>query len=835
MSNSIPNSSLYQFLARVEFNKNGKTWVDTADGEYGNKDGVVTYNEFVNFLNVNWDNESYGALNNDIVKRFWSTIDSDTKGDIVTDKATRVKDLNALNKDEMKALEDDLEKYRVLNKLIEDAESDCPAELKYTNWKQYVKEALTTAMEAYIDDGGDVKNLEKHLRGELSRIEAEVTAKVQADYEIENLKKGILKDLDKYGYDIENDPELAQKIDMYISGGTVTVTVKGKTEYVSIKNPDGSYKSVKDVQADIVKIIKSRLEEVGIDSETGDPIAPPTDNTDPTVDTTPGIGAIAALKKELAEALTQLIKNTFDGTLEDSYLMLVDDYINKKGINASNYQEIKDLLAKGGLENDFKTVMEAEIEEAGKTAKSLEALNTFINGQGQTLISELMPLLNTKFGGTILAIVLDSPEYKTILNNAKNDIDQFKDDKGGIDANKFAEYLSAKISTVLGDILQNGYDLDNPTVDNLNQAQESAGKVAEGIEDPNARTVQYAKLVEGYLYDISNLSEAHEEAVNKVFTQGTDYESIMKQFDSLNDIKKAVKELKKALNDVVDLSGVKFNNIPQQQCSTGQTHTINTSLENPNNVNITYELQGLPNGVEATVDKMNGAISFKANEEGYYEITVVAKSGDKVVTNQKISIKVTEAPVKEFNEVSNNLAFKGTKLKDLLTATSANGINLSGWKSLEEAKSAAISNITNVLEEFGQLLIDFGMSKSKVKSAVDATISLYTQAINCMYDITDDGGKTSESIKSDEFDLSYDSDGDGKVDTTYEDFYFGFYGRKNKDDIDIEKGDGIKKSTDNLGLRLEEAHNGNKANEYIIGVNTAALVKTFKQILENIK
>jgi len=790
MSNSIPNSSLYQFLARVEFNKNGKTWVDTADGEYGNKDGVVTYNEFVNFLNVNWDNESYGALNNDIVKRFWSSIDSDTKGDIVTDKATRVKDLNALNKDEMKALEDDLEKYKVLNTLIEEVKADCPAGLKYTNWCQYVKEALTTAMEAYIDNGGDVNNLDTYLRGELPRIEAEVTAKVQADYEIENLKKGILKDLDKYGYDIENDPTLAEKIDMYINGETVTVTINGKDEYVSIKNPDGSYKSVEDVQADIVKIIKSHLEEIGIGSS-----AP--GNTDPTVDTTPGIGAIAALKKELAEALTQLIKNNFDGTLEDSYLMLVDDYINKKGINANNYQEIKDLLANGGLEEDFKSVMKAELEEAGKTAKSLNALNTFINGQGQTLIKDLMPLLNTKFGEAVLAIVLDSPEYKTILNNAKNDIDQFKDDKGGIDANKFAEYLSAKISTVLGDILQNGYDLDNPTVDNLNQAQESAGKVAEGIEDPDARTVQYAKLVEGYLSDISGISDAHEEAVNKIFTQGTDYESIMKQFDSLNDIKKAVKELKEILKNVIDVNNLDTTNAnwastdAPSSAFVGKTYNFSVSLNGvTNNGNgfsdFTYAIR---NGEGATIDA-NGNITFAPSSPGKKSITVYAMHNGKSIGKEftiDIEVKKQKTDIENSTILNQNasgiLEFNGD-IKDGRLA-----------KGLENTKNIAISTITSFINGLTSKLHEEGYDDEVVGKAATTTINFYKAAIEQMTDICDGLNKKGKQGNLSSFTYI---DGNGKEQTVDGATY-----------VQTNRGDSKKKydklnETSNIGLRLFE-------------------------------
>ena len=114
MSNEVNTRKFYQFLSNFE--KGEQSWTNVADGEYGNADGTVIKSEFRKFLNAEWNGEQNGELNNDLINTFWKKIDTNTSASKI--KGTKLRNLNALDKEEAGNLDKKLEAYVQLNEFV---------------------------------------------------------------------------------------------------------------------------------------------------------------------------------------------------------------------------------------------------------------------------------------------------------------------------------------------------------------------------------------------------------------------------------------------------------------------------------------------------------------------------------------------------------------------------------------------------------------------------------------------------------------------------------------------------------------------------------------------
>ena len=109
MTTSIGNSKVYHFLARTE-RQMGSDWQKHADKKYGNCDGVVSYNEFVKFIQSEFSNTMDGdVLSNADLNIFWNSVDTD-RVDFKNHGKT-VKGANNLNAAEIEAMDTDLNDY----------------------------------------------------------------------------------------------------------------------------------------------------------------------------------------------------------------------------------------------------------------------------------------------------------------------------------------------------------------------------------------------------------------------------------------------------------------------------------------------------------------------------------------------------------------------------------------------------------------------------------------------------------------------------------------------------------------------------------------------------
>ena len=125
MTTSIGNSKVYHFLARTE-RQMGSDWQKHADKKYGNCDGVVSYNEFVKFIQSEFSNTMGGdVLSNADLNIFWNSVDTD-RVDFKNHGKT-VKGANNLNAAEFANMDKELEDFIKLEEVCAFAEKQMPS------------------------------------------------------------------------------------------------------------------------------------------------------------------------------------------------------------------------------------------------------------------------------------------------------------------------------------------------------------------------------------------------------------------------------------------------------------------------------------------------------------------------------------------------------------------------------------------------------------------------------------------------------------------------------------------------------------------------------------
>lgn len=115
-TDSVSIGMFYQFLNQKNI-QSATDMVREMDGLAGcEKEGVVIKAEFQSFMKDNWDTALLGEYDNKQVNVFWNSID--TKKSAKTVGESNMKDLNALNENELDAVDKQLAVYEVLNSFM---------------------------------------------------------------------------------------------------------------------------------------------------------------------------------------------------------------------------------------------------------------------------------------------------------------------------------------------------------------------------------------------------------------------------------------------------------------------------------------------------------------------------------------------------------------------------------------------------------------------------------------------------------------------------------------------------------------------------------------------
>ena len=530
MSNEVNTRKFYQFLSNFE--KGEQSWTNVADGEYGNADGTVIKSEFRKFLNAEWNGEQNGELNNDLINTFWKKIDTNTSASKI--KGTKLRNLNALDKEEAGNLDKKLEAYVQLNEFVAN-NVKIPNVLTSTGsqWKWDVVDELTLLVEEFVNNGGngDVKQV-------LAEAYPAIANKNTATYcavEYQNvLKSTVLADYPDYK--VADDNTLNSILTAFVA------TIDGNA-------------TPEDIKAEVLQIVDAYLATAGIGDDSGYDLSELGYKQD----------ANSALNDIQKSVLTQTIKNNLSAIKKE------DDYDNYPEIFDSAIQTFVDNKLAVATYGDFETLKSVGMAEFKATKEYQSIANRILVDKNFRNIeqgSDFYKALVEAFGENLAQTIMLDGRYLTnsegenvytaILDDVQEKIGngEFTTD-GKVDLKAVQNYIIEEISKNLNDFFPNGYG--DASIQSLNTLYDKRAEAATKETDDNESLKQHREAAIDYCDAIVKKGAPFKNIVNEVF--GSDYETEINEMYP-SEIVSKMNELKaKALKiaDITDLTDAEKN------------------------------------------------------------------------------------------------------------------------------------------------------------------------------------------------------------------------------------------------------------------------------------
>lgn len=200
MGNEI--SRVYQFISEFGSVEN---WKKEVDEKFGNGDGTVIKTEFRNFM-LNEFNFDPGDNENDIINKFWASIDTKTSGKV---GSTGLSNKNALDADELKRAEEAINATNKINEFV--SKQEVPSGISNVeNWRNSVKESLLNKALVFLKQNKDAKAEDWDINAAFQATNRQTTA----DYVAKETIQDILGEIE--GYDADKDNTLSKIIDTYV-------------------------------------------------------------------------------------------------------------------------------------------------------------------------------------------------------------------------------------------------------------------------------------------------------------------------------------------------------------------------------------------------------------------------------------------------------------------------------------------------------------------------------------------------------------------------------------------------------------------------------------------
>lgn len=704
----VNTTKFYQFLSKYQ--KDGETWADVADSNYGNDDGTVIKAEFRKFINAEWNGEENGELSNDLINSFWKKIDTNTSATKIS--GTKLRNLNALDKNEMANLDKQLEVYVQFDKFVEE-NVKIPNVLSSTGsqWKTAVVDELTVLLEAFIA-GGANGDLNAILNATYQTIANEQTALYCAVEYQETLKDGILKDYPEYK--VADDKTLDALIKEYIK--TVGADVDAKQ-----------------IREDIISIMDSYLQTADIGD--GGAYAIEDLGYDGTKLNDLQVAVITAtIKKDLAEEAKK-----YEG-YEEEFNKAVQQFIDEKIKKGGTFEELK------GAATEFANSKYKEQLDNTVT------INTTY--RDVTEDSDFYAKLIEEFGETLAKKIAQNDRYIQAYKDIINDV-AAKVNAGEMTMDEVADYIIKQISANLEKFFANG--LGDMTIEELNSTYDKLAAAADEQKDDEASLQQHRDAAIKYCDALAKKGDEFKNLIKEVF--GTnDYKTTINSLlpgeiqDLMDDLKT------KALDTITKIEGSKatdctWNNAikTQNTAETGSSLSINVGA----NINLADGSTTAPDSYQATIVKgagngaevsilNNGVMTVKTpNIADNMTIEVYAiKDGEKVGEPITIQIKVEENAASIINRVTD---WGGAKSEHLETigvnqgqqVTSSDFASLyngdamiqleynessKGWN---ERKDLVKTRLTSLGNHIISALTTAGLDKAKLTKATNTVVNKY--------------------------------------------------------------------------------------------------------------
>ena len=695
MSNDV--SRVYQFLANLG------DWKTKADK---NSDGTIIKSEFSSFMeeNYDWDGETTNAGKNDLINSFWKAIDTNQSGKI---SGTKYKNKNALDSNEINAMQDRIAVYEKLNEYVADIQA--PNEISdKAGWKKSISASLANTTETLIKQGVTADTLAE----ELDKIIENVKNKTTADYCANEYLNTSMKDVVKqYGYAYADDATLKGIIDNFVNNlpeDSDSASIKQTVEeiidaYMATATGDGS--------EDI-----SILEQYGYT---------PSDNT--------AMNDLqkSIVKTKLTEALADL-KNEADYKNNSAlYDTAINEYIDSI-LNDKTYGDYTNDTIEYSLQA-FKD------SETGKTLeKTLEVKNLFNSDEFKASLTDK---LSSSFADRISGLMQgEISAYDDIqaqaLEKAKNgDFDT----NGTLNTQKAIDWVVEQMTQRLTEFYPNG--LNDMSLTDLGTMYDKLVESAKANED--AASVKTAAL--SYCNAVAKKSTKLAEAVKDIF--GSSYSTEINKLTT-PEIEAKMTDLKAKVEEIGDISTMTDAEKNALIAGIKDSHTV---IQNSTNNTISVPTSGYCNGKLITSDRFaykvsgsltkdsSGNISIDTSKAGTYTGTITIVIDGKEIATKTVTVTVsTKQDFMNKLQEDKNTKINGASIADIML-NGNNRIMLSGFhrngdNSFNDTKSAAKTALKSELNNIVKILESAGYATGMLQKAVTTTYNYYIAAIDSLTD-----------------------------------------------------------------------------------------------------
>lgn len=621
---------MYRFLSERNQENGDAGWYEEASG----KDGHLIYSEFYNYVKEHWDNSTYGALDSDIIGKFFNSMDFNTKGRV---QNSRLTNKGVLTKEEVANLDNKFAYYQVLEAFLNELPLDnlgLDDEIIKACKEEFETELFAEVIADKINKPSQIDRPNANLRKELEDAYQECSKRIIGTH----LKDQIIKDsyLTKLaeevpGFDTKNSQDLKNIVLALVNDKNIetieelNTKLKGYLQayFATIGNanlataPRGY--NLADLKLDGKAIISNstlnNLQKADIEN---------------------------CLKTDSMKALAEQYSDA--KTLFDEYLLLYIKEVQQGSSYSGNYSEYKaDLSAKMTVDNFKKSEIYNKFVLAYETYVNLysnvdfEANPEATQTENSTITtSMLLDKLTEKIGDAELAQVIIergvvNPAYKKMIDDI---LEQIKEGKL-TNADEILEYISSNIVDNITNFIDNNTDkltielIEKFYNDEINDANGISGNMLLIKAKQEAAIKACDKMV--------ILGEQYQKAVIEMFTSDyadkiksmipKDFEPMMQElFAKVKDIQDGKEEETPNLSGITAISddrqklGSKLTLVPNQ------TMVFDLSMSIPDADYIKYEAT-TTNPSIVTVSQSTGTgskLTLKSNGSGFADIEIYA-------------------------------------------------------------------------------------------------------------------------------------------------------------------------------------------------------------------
>jgi len=548
------------------------------------------------------------------------------------------------------------------------------------------------------------------------------------------------------------------------------------------------------------------------------------------------IGDDAVLQRLINNYLNSINSEAGPGNIQKEIRAIIDTYLAKAGLGKGGNADLTKYGYNGDKLNDLQ---KAVITKTIKNSLALEAENyknyeTEFETAVQQFINDLLKNDDCTFEELLTkASEFRNSEYKTHLDNTITIKETFGDFDIG---DNLHSALVAKF----------GEQLANKIAENERYISVYKEIITSAISEVNAGKITMDEVQNFIIEEISiNLEKFYTNGLSDLST-----EELWAVYNQLATSAEAQKNDDEALRQHRN-AAIKYCNAIVQKGASFKDAVVKVLGESYQ----TKITQMLPSEIKNAIKEINTAVAGMVETPEVPETPETPETPEVPETPNVPAVPETPETeeklyndeefdyTSEWNSLDINLSIGGGNkvnhetyqqnattldVGSIMSSTTARGLLLANWStSLATAIETAMYNINTIISEIFDALENAGFDPDLLRTAKQQTKAYYKAILSNMVDTSDTGNSKK--------DVSYRAYGETYT-IAAEDTYEQWTGEFNADS-NIISGGGMINQTSGSGIRLEEAWNADGGkntgsdNEYIIAVNSKALLNTIRRFL----